>query len=280
MAPGTLFLVATPLGNLGDVTLRALELLREVPLIVCEDTRRTRTLLSAHGIATRLVSLPAFAEAERTGPLLERLLRGEDLALCTDAGSVAISDPGRLLVERAISAGIRVTSLPGPSAPIAALQLSGLPTDRFLFAGFLPRKGGSRRDALRELASERATLILFESPRRLSETLADLRLALGDRRAAVARELTKLHEEVARGRLSELAERFAGGTLGEVTLVIDGAAGPAAAEGAVAPLDEAIQALASEGLRLRDLARRLSEERGVPAREIYARALEVLGRRG
>ncbi len=276
---GTLYLVATPLGNLGDVTLRALELLRQVSLVVCEDTRRTRTLLVAHGITARLASLPAFAEAERSRALVARLLGGESLALCTDAGSAAVSDPGRLLVEAALEAGVPVTALPGPSAPIVALQLSGLPTDRFLFAGFLPRKGGARRDALRELAGERATLVLFESPRRLAETLQDLASALGDRRAAVARELTKLHEEVTRGRLSELADRFSAGTLGEVTLVVEGAVEPPLGQPRAPPLDEAIRELAGQGLKLREIAHRLAIERETSSREIYARALEVLGKR-
>jgi 16S rRNA (cytidine1402-2'-O)-methyltransferase len=273
--PGELYLVATPIGNLGDITLRALELLRAVDGVICEDTRRTRTLLEAHGIQARLISMPAFDERRRAEGLVERLERGERLALCTDAGSPSVSDPGQALVALAIARAIPVTALPGASAVVAALQLSGLPSDRFLFTGFLPRKGGARREALEELAGIRATLVLFESPRRLRETLTDLVEALGDRRAAVARELTKLHEEVARGKLSELAGHFAGEVRGEVAIVIEGA-GEALRTQPEEPLDDAIRRLDGEGLRTRDLARQLATERQVPAREIYARALQIL----
>jgi 16S rRNA (cytidine1402-2'-O)-methyltransferase len=273
--PGELFLVATPIGNLGDVTLRALEVLRRVDGVICEDTRRTRNLLEAHGIRARLISMPAFDERRRGEALVERLEQGERLALCTDAGSPSVSDPGQALVALAIARGIPVTALPGATAVVSALQLSGLPSDRFLFAGFLPRKGGARRDALAELAGIRATLVLFESPQRLGETLTDLIAALGNRRAAVARELTKLHEEVARGPLSELAGRFAGPVRGEVTIVIEGAGEAQRAE-PEEPLDEAIRRLAAEGLHTRELARRLATEREIPSREVYARALALL----
>ncbi|MHB8420217.1 MAG: 16S rRNA (cytidine(1402)-2'-O)-methyltransferase [Myxococcales bacterium] len=277
---GVLHLVATPIGNLGDITLRALAALRSADAVICEDTRRTRRLLEAHGIHAQVLSMPAFEERQRAEALLDRLERGETLALCTDAGSPGVSDPGQLLVALALERGLEVTALPGPSAAIAALQLSGLPSDRFFFAGFLPRKGGGRRRALAELERLPATVVLFESPRRLHETLLDLAGALGDRRAAVARELTKLHEEVVRGRLSELAARFAGETLGEVAVVVEGAepgARPAQpAEDELEPLDDAIRRLADQGLHTRELARRLAQERRIPAREIYARALKTL----
>jgi 16S rRNA (cytidine1402-2'-O)-methyltransferase len=273
--PGELFLVATPIGNLGDITLRALEVLRAVDGVICEDTRRTRTLLEANGIRARLISMPAFDEHRRVESLVERLEAGERLALCTDAGSPSVSDPGQALVAQAIARSIPVTALPGPSAVVTALQLSGLPCDRFLFVGFLPRKGGARREALEELARIRATLVLFESPQRLQETLIDLIAALGDRRAAVARELTKLHEEVARGPLSELAAHFAAGVRGEVTLVVEGAGEVARAEPEES-LDDAIRRLAAEGLHTRELAHRLATERKVPSREIYTRALQLL----
>lgn len=272
--PGTLYLVATPIGNLGDITLRSLEALGRVDAVVCEDSRRTRALLTAHGLRARVVSLPAFDELPRIAALVRRLLAGESLALCTDAGSVGVSDPGQALVASAIDHGIPVTALPGPSAVVAALQLSGLRTDRFLFVGFLPRKGGSRREALAELRGIAATLVLFESPRRLAETLSDLAAALGDRRAAVARELTKVHEEVVRGTLAELALRFAAGTLGEVTVVVEGATA-APEKVAAEPLDEAIRRLALAGLRTREIARQLAEERGVPATVVYARVLQL-----
>ena len=219
--------------------------------------------------------MPAFDEHRRAMGLVERLEQGERLALCTDAGSPSVSDPGQALVALAISHSIPVTALPGASAVVAALQLSGLPCDRFLFVGFLPRKGGARRAALEELAGIRATLVLFESPQRLGETLTDLIAALGDRRAAVARELTKLHEEVARGPLSELAGHFSTGVRGEVTLVIEGANEAVRVE-PEEPLDDAIRRLAAEGLHTRELARRLAAEREVSSREIYARALQIL----
>ena len=271
---GTLYLIATPIGNLGDITLRSLETLRQVSAVVCEDSRRTRILLTAHGIQARLLSFPAFDERRRVDDILRRLEGGDSLALCSDAGSTSISDPGQALVAGAIARGIPVTSLPGPSVVLPALQLSGLDSDRFLFVGFLPRKGGSRRAALEELRASPATLVLFESPRRLGPTLAELAVALGDRRAAVARELTKIHEEVVRGRLSELAERFAAGTLGEVTLVIEGA--PPVIPEATEPLDDAIRRLGQEGLRTREIARQLATERGLSARAIYARVLELV----
>ncbi len=275
--PGILWLVATPIGNLGDLTLRAIEVLRSVDAVICEDTRRTRVLLSAHGVGARLLSLPAFDERARAEPLVARLERGETLALCTDAGSPALSDPGQALVELAVSRGIRVTAAPGPSAAVVALELSGLPADRFFFAGFLPRKGGARREALAVLASLPATIVLFESPRRLAATLADLRAALGDRRAAVCRELTKRYEEVVRGTLGDLLVRFAGEVPGEIAVVVAGAA-PARSE-AAEPLDDAIGRLAAQGLRTREIARVLASERGLPAREVYARALDLASRK-
>ncbi len=275
---GRLTLVATPIGNLGDVSARALEALRDADAVVCEDTRRTRKLLEAHGVRAKLLSMPAFDERRRAEALVARLEQGEKLAFCTDAGSPSVSDPGQARGALAVERGIPVTAVPGPSAPLLALQLSGLPVARFLFVGFLPRKGGARRDALAELGASRATVVLFESPRRLHETLVDLAAALGDRRGAVARELTKLHEEVARGTLTELAARFSDETLGEVTIVIEGAVGPAQPVEAAEPLDDAIRRLAGEGLRTREIARRLAEERGSPAREIYARVLELLGK--
>jgi 16S rRNA (cytidine1402-2'-O)-methyltransferase len=281
---GTLSLVATPLGNLGDVSLRALELLRRVDGVICEDTRHTRKLLSAHGIRTRLLSLTSFDEAGRASALLDRVAAGENLALCSDAGSVSISDPGQHLVAAALARGIAVDALPGPCAAVLALQLSGLPTDRFFFAGFLPRKGGARRAALASLAGLDATSILYESPRRLAATLDELQQALGDRPATVARELTKLHQEVVRGTLSTLAQKFAQGARGEVTLVVAGApersAGIAPGPRTSADLDADIRAAEAEGLGVRELSRRVAKAHGLPARAVYRRALELRAGRG
>jgi 16S rRNA (cytidine1402-2'-O)-methyltransferase len=277
--PGSLLLVATPLGNLGDITVRTLERMRALDGLVCEDTRRTRNLLEAHGLRLPLLSLPAFAERSRARTLLDRIERGDSLGLATDAGSVGISDPGQLLVKLAIERGIAVEALPGPSAVVLALQLAGVDYDRFVFFGFLPRKGGARALAMKQLAqaaSLDAALVLFESPHRLAATLADLQGALGDRRAAVARELTKLHEEVVRGRLSELAVRFSRGVKGEVTLVIEGGAVPQTA--VVADVNAQIASLLSEGLHTREIAERIAKPHGMSAREAYRRVLAASAR--
>lgn len=269
---GTLYLVGTPIGNLGDVSGRALDTLRSVDLIACEDTRHTRILLDRHGIAAKVTAIPAFDEDRRAGGLVERLTAGESIAMVSDAGMPGISDPGSELVRRAVEAGVRVVPIPGPSASLAALAASGLPTDRFTFFGFLPRKGGARREAIEELLRAPGTLILFESPRRLHETLLDLRDGLGDRRACVARELTKIHEEFARGTLSELADRFAGEVLGEITLVIEGA--PKRAAEAADP-DSLLRARLAAGTSVKDAAREVAEALGLPRKEVYKRALEL-----
>jgi 16S rRNA (cytidine1402-2'-O)-methyltransferase len=278
--PGTLYVVATPIGNLGDLSPRAAEVLRGASAVVAEDTRRTRTLLSHLGAAgVPLLSLPAFDEQARLAPLVARLQAGERLALCTDAGTPGVSDPGQKLVAAAWEAGARVVPVPGPSAALAALSASGLPSDRFLVAGFLPRKGGGRAEALRGLAGLEATLVLFEAGNRVAGTLADLETALGDRRAVLARELTKLHEELARGRLSELAGRFSQGARGEVTLVVEGAAGPAHRE-ASEPLDDELRRRVAAGEPPTAVAREVARARGLPRREVYARLETLKGRPG
>lgn len=276
---GTLYLVGTPIGNLADVSQRALDVLRQVQVIACEDTRRTRILLDKHGIGTRTISMPAFDEARRAGGIVERLSGGDSVALVTDAGMPGISDPGSEVVRLAVEAGVPVVPVPGPSAPLAALAASGLPTDRFTFFGFLPRKGGARRDAMAELLAAPGTLLLFESPRRLHETLLDLREALGDRRACVARELTKLHEEFVRGRLSELAERFSGEVLGEITIVVEGRSGPAPAAQQADP-DELLRARLAAGASVRDASREVAEALGLPRKALYQRALELASEPG
>ena len=205
---GTLYLVATPIGNLEDITHRAVRLLGEVDLVACEDTRHTRKLLNHYGINTRTISYHEHNERERAVELLKSLKAGLDVALVSDAGTPAISDPGFRLARLAIENGVRVVPVPGASALITALVASGLPTDEFFFGGFLPARSGARRARLQELASISATLIFYEAPHRIAATLRDAHEILGEREAVVARELTKLHEEIARGRLSELAERF------------------------------------------------------------------------
>jgi len=274
--PGTLFVVATPIGNLGDMTFRAVETLKAVSFVAAEDTRRARILCERFGIGTALLSLPAFREADQADALVARLVAGEDAAVITDAGSPTISDPGGILVERAIAAGIRVVPIPGPSAVVTALSASGLPPSRFFFAGFLPRKGPGRERDLTLLKRLDATLVLYESPERLGETLKELLAVFGDRRAVVARELTKLHEELARGRLSELADRFGGEVKGEITVLVEGAL----ADEAEAASDDAIlkeiqrRLEAGEG-SVKEISREIAQATGRPRQEVYALALRV-----
>ncbi len=275
---GTLYLVATPIGNLGDLSARAAEVLRRVRAVVAEDTRRTAKLFAHLGVrAPPMISLPAFDERGRIGPVLERLRAGEEMALCTDAGTPGVSDPGQALVAAAWEAGARVVPVPGPSAALAALSASGLAADRFLFAGFLPRKGTARTEALAWLATVPVTLVLFEAGNRTAATLRDLREALGDRPAALARELTKLHEEIARGRLSDLAGRFAGEVRGEVTLVVAGAGGAPAAEPGE-DLDSELRRRLAAGEPPTAVAREVARARGIPRRAVYARLQAIKGR--
>ena len=267
-----LILAATPIGNLGDASQRLRDALAAVPVIASEDTRTTQHLIRALGIAARprLVALHEHNERERTEEILA-LATEADVLVLTDAGMPTVSDPGFALVRAAAEAEVPVTVLPGPSAVLAALALSGLPTDRFAFEGFLPRKTGERAAALAELAGERRTLVFFESPNRLADSLAALAAAFGpERRAAVARELTKLHEEVARGTLAELAERYAEGTRGECCIVVAGAerraADPAAA------VDEVLARLGA-GRSLRDAAAEVAAETGLSRKALYDEAL-------
>jgi 16S rRNA (cytidine1402-2'-O)-methyltransferase len=265
--PGTLYLVGTPIGNLGDLSERARETLARVDLVACEDTRRTGRLLRAIGVSARLVSFFEGNEARRTSELLAALREGRDVALVSDAGMPALSDPGERLVGAAIEAGVEVRVVPGPSAAVAALVVSGLPTDRFVFEGFLPRKASERRARLQALAAEPRTLVLFESPRRVRALLRELVEVLGDRRVALSRELTKLHEEVLRGRASEvLAALGDRDPRGEVVLVVEGAPAPRP------PIDEMlaeVRALVAGGMRRRDAAAAVARRRGASANELY-----------
>lgn len=273
-APG-LHIVATPIGNLGDITLRAIETLRGVDLIACEDTRTTGVLLARHGISTRMTAYHEH-NAERARPaLIDKLRAGGRIALVSDAGTPLVSDPGYKLVAAALEADIAVTTCPGPSAALAALTLSGLPSDRFFFAGFLPARGAARRTALAELAAIKATLIVLEAPHRLPESLADMAGVLGPRPAAVARELTKRYEEVRRGSLDQLAAHYAeaGAPKGELVVVI----GPPD-EASVVPSDDVIEArlrILLESSSVREAAAQLAAETGLPRRALYARALKL-----
>ena len=270
---GVLRLVGTPIGNLGDVSERAARTLKEADLIACEDTRRTRKLLSHLELhSSRLISFYDGNERRRIPELLEQLRAGRDIALVSDAGMPGLSDPGYRLVAACVSAGIEVDVVPGPSAAITALVLSGLPTARFSFEGFLSRKQGERRSRLAELASDPRTLVLFESPRRVAVLVEEALEALGDRRAAIARELTKMHQEVIRGRLSELASRLAGEELrGEVVVVIEGARPSEVRD--LDALGDRVEALTAEGLPRRQAAAQVAEESGASKRELYEASL-------
>lgn len=268
-----LYVVATPIGNLGDITSRAREVLGACDAVVAEDTRHSGNLLKHLGLKKPLLSLPAFDEAARVEPLLRRLLAGESLALITDAGTPAVSDPGGILVRRAVEQGIAVMPVPGASAAVAAVSVSGFPEGRFHFAGFLPRKAKDRARMLEELRALRAQLVFYESPQRLAQTLADLRAALGDRPALVARELTKLHEELARGALSALEERFAGEVRGEVVVVVSGAREEAPAN--AADLESEVRSRLARGDHPRDIAESLSAKHS--KRAIYQLALKLKG---
>ena len=279
--PPGLTLVATPIGNLGDLSPRALATLRGADAVLCEDTRVTGAMLSRHGVATTMIPLHEHNEDDQTPRVLARLRGGERLALVSDAGTPLVSDPGYRLVRAAIAEGLAVHAVPGPNAAVTALTLSGLPPHPFLFLGFLPPRAGPRAAAIaRQRAAERAgltaTLILYEAPHRLAETLAALAEGLGgERPAAVARELTKRFEEVRRDSLAALAAHYAEAPpRGEVALVI----GPAPEErGSEAELEERLRAALASGLSLRDAAALVAEATGLPRRQVYARAL-ALGR--
>ena len=273
LAPG-LHLIATPIGNLGDLSPRALAALGAADVVVCEDTRVTGKLLRRHGVERALLAYHEHNAARMRPRILARLQAGAAVALATDAGTPLVSDPGYKLVRAAIDAGFAVFAVPGPSAALAALTVSGLPTDRFLVAGFLPGRGGTRRQAIRELGAVPATLVLFEAARRLPATLAELAEALGPRRAAVARELTKRFEEVRRGPLDQLAATYAreGAPKGEVVLVIEARADAGALPEAEldAALGEALATMAPAAA-----AAALAATTGWPRREIYRRALAL-----
>ena len=277
MSAGALVLVATPIGNLSDLSPRAVEALRTADAICCEDSRRTGRLLEYAGIERRAPFLVVndHTEVARIGEVLARLTRGECVAVVTDAGTPGISDPGERLVRAALADGHRVEIVPGPSAAIAALVASGLPTGRFVFEGFLPRKGSGRTQRLAELAGERRTIVVYEAPHRLARTLADLENAFGsERRVSVARELTKLHEETWRGSLRDaVAWADDHEPRGEFVIVVDGAPlGPPASE---EQIRDAVDAALQRGLTARDAAAEVAYALGVPKRHAYAIAVDV-----
>lgn len=270
---GELFLVATPIGNLKDITLRALEVLKAVDLVACEDTRVSGGLLKHYGITTRMLPYHTHNEAETTETLIGHLVRGARIALISDAGTPLLSDPGARLVRAAIASRLRVTPIPGASALLSGLTISGLPAEQFYYAGFLPSKATARRQALAALQAMPATLVFYEAPHRLLETLADLAQAFGDREAAVARELTKLHEECVRGTLAQLVAHFtATAPRGECVIVLQGAAPPTGLSDA--ELDAALRAALQQG-SLKQAVAAVAEHAGRPKSEVYARALEL-----
>jgi 16S rRNA (cytidine1402-2'-O)-methyltransferase len=274
--PGRLYVVATPIGNLEDMTLRAIRTLREVALIACEDTRRTARLLQAHQISTPMTSFFEHNERWKGERILRALREGRDVALVSDAGTPGISDPGFRLVRDARAEGLTVLPVPGASAAVAALSVSGLPTDRFLFVGFLPARSQARRQALTDLARERATLVVYEAPTRAVAALADMAEIWGNRDAFLCREATKMHEEYVRAPLAALHARLAerADVKGEIVLVVEGAPEPTAAEGDAETL---FAALTAEGRTRREAVKETARRLGLPAREVYRRVLATDG---
>lgn len=266
--PGTLYLVATPIGNLSDITHRALQVLRDVDLIACEDTRHTQKLLNHYGITTKTISYHEHNEQQRAAQLIDQLKQGSNIAVVSDAGTPSISDPGFRLVRAAIENKVPVVPVPGPSALISALIAAGLPTDEFFFAGFLPPRSNARRARLSELQSVPGTLIFYEAPHRLAAALKDAHEILGERDAVVARELTKVHEEIRRGRLSELSKHYEGEEpRGEIVVLIDrNVISAAQPQLSIAVL---VHQFEQEGLDQRAALKKAARELGISRAEAY-----------
>jgi len=267
---GTLYLVATPIGNLEDITYRAVRTLREADLIACEDTRQTRKLLDHYGIAKPMVSYHEHNEAERSEDLVAKMQAGASVALVSDAGMPLISDPGFRIVHAAIGAGIPVVPIPGPSALLSALVASGLPTNAFTFGGFLPAKSGQRERLLEELREETATSIFYEAPHRIVQALGDIERILGDRPVAVARELTKLHEEILRGTAREIRSSLAArpAVKGEITLLIGKGTTPVAD---TTTIEDAVDEYVRGGMGRMEAMKKVARERRISKRDVYRR---------
>ena len=276
--PGKLFVVATPLGNLEDLSARALSTLRSVAAVLCEDTRQTAKLLARFDLRAPTLSCHEHNEARRTAELIERLESGDDLALVSDAGTPGISDPGSLLVRAALDAGIEVRPVPGPSAVATLLSVSGVAAARYVFEGFLPHRGGERRRRLRELAGETRPLVLFESPQRVVDSLRDIETVFGPRRIVVGRELTKIHETILHGSAAELADRLEGAR-GEFTLIVEGADPRRAAADADSEAGELAarweRALSEASGDRRAALKRLAKQTGLRRAELYRRLVEI-----
>ena len=277
MPAGTLFIVATPIGNLEDITLRAISTLKEVSLIAAEDTRHTQKLLTHFGIARPLTSYHDHNKEEKAEVLVARLKEGESVALVSDAGTPGISDPGYYLINRAVEEGVAVVPIPGVTAAMAAISVSGLPTDAFVFEGFLPQKQSKRKSRLEELKAERRTIILYEAPHRINACLRDTHEVLGDRRAVLARELTKIHEEILRGKISDIIREVASREpRGEYTLIIEGAGekGPGEEVSVLSLADHVEKLIREEGLSRKDAVEKVAKLRGVPKKLVYNESLK------
>ena len=271
---GSLYIVPTPIGNLEDITFRAVRVLKEVDLIAAEDTRHTQVLLNHYDIRTSVTSYHEHNERGKARELVEQLRQGRSIALLSDAGTPMISDPGYRLVVEAIRAGVQVIPLPGPSAVTAALSAAGLPTDRFGFEGFLPAKKSERRSALEALKKDTKTLVFYEAPHRLKETLADMAEIFEDREVAIGREISKVHEEFLRGALREILATVEQQTVrGEITLVVQGATSgaPVSEEGVISE----IRQLAENGMRVKEISELVGAHHGISKREVYRLALRV-----
>jgi 16S rRNA (cytidine1402-2'-O)-methyltransferase len=268
---GTLYLVATPIGNLEDITLRAIRIMKEVSLIAAEDTRHTRVLLEKYAVSTPLTSLYDQIEREKSHMVIERLLKGDDVAYVSDAGTPGISDPGFILVREAVSMGIKVSPIPGASALLSSICVSGLPMETFVFMGFLPSRKSQRTKMLRETAAKEKTAIIYESPRRLFDLLNDIAEIWGDREVVISRELTKIHEEFIRGSVKEaLSELQSRAVKGEITLIVAGSSKELTAFSDEAIIKRAKELFGSqEELTLRDVVDRVAKETQAPRRRVY-----------
>jgi 16S rRNA (cytidine1402-2'-O)-methyltransferase len=275
---GTLFVVSTPIGNLEDITFRAIRILKEVDLIACEDTRHTQKLLNHYGIKNKTISYHEHNERERAIQLIETIKEGSNVAVVSDAGTPGISDPGFRLVQLAWSNGVRVVSVPGPTAAVSALVASGIPADEFFFAGFLPARSSARRTRLSQLSNVPATLVFYEAPHRVQQSLKDMREVLGERKAVVARELTKIHEELLRGKLSELADQFNSRAepRGEFVIVVDRHVldEPSDATDSTQSVSAVVTNLEQQGLDSRAALKQAAKTLGLSRAEAYRRLIQ------
>ncbi len=275
MPTGTLYIVATPIGNLEDITLRAIRILKEVDLIAAEDTRHTRHLLDKYQIENQLTSYHDHNKEEKAPILVARLLDGKSVALVSDAGTPGISDPGYFLINLAIDQNIPVVPIPGATAAVAALSISGLPTDSFVFEGFLPPKQTARLKRLQELSGEKRTIIFYEAPHKIVKTIEDLLQVLGDRRAVITRELTKIHEETIRGALSEIRQRLNQTTIkGEFTIILHGAS-PEPQKKDIDTTEYLKNLMLHRGLTKKEAIAAAADELGLPKKEVYRESLKI-----